>query len=102
MPFQVPTPLLIVLIQKNSVYLSTFRQIIGRFDAAVVKFDQTYPYGDAQDAFKEVTESLLSHENLIMTEVHVAGVVFSRVELTTVMFLNEIPSGIFYAIFDEF
>ena len=38
-----------------------------------MKFDETYPYGDAQDAFKEATKSLTTHENIIVAEVHVAG-----------------------------
>ena len=39
----------------------------------LVKFDETYPYGDAQDAFKAVAEASIDQENMLLTEVHVAG-----------------------------
>ena len=40
----------------------------------LVKYDETYPYGDAQDRFKEVVQDSLSQNKLLMAEVHVAGV----------------------------
>ena len=39
-----------------------------------MKYDETYPYGDAQDRFKEVVQDSMSQNKLLMAEVHVAGV----------------------------
>lgn len=42
----------------------------------MVKFDETYPYGDKQDTFKEVVEATLSQEDAIAAEIQVSGMVY--------------------------
>ena len=47
--------------------------MIHRFEAVLVKFDESYPYGDAQDIYKQVVTDSLSQDKLLMAEVHIAG-----------------------------
>lgn len=48
-------------------------QIINRHKVVLVKFDETYPYGDKQDAFKKVASSTISQPDLLVGEVQIAG-----------------------------
>ena len=48
-------------------------QIVPKFGAVLVKFDESYPYGEAQDAFKKVAEATLSQTELLLAEVNIAG-----------------------------
>ncbi|XP_052248541.1 endoplasmic reticulum resident protein 29-like [Dreissena polymorpha] len=59
---------------KGSVQLNSgvFDKIVGKHKVVLVKFDETYPYGDKQDAFKKVAEACASQEDLLIAEVHVA------------------------------
>ncbi|XP_064612893.1 endoplasmic reticulum resident protein 29-like [Liolophura sinensis] len=61
-------------IVKGSVSLNSgvFDKIINRHKVVLVKFDETYPYGDKQDAFKKVASSTISQPDLIIGEVQIA------------------------------
>ena len=48
-------------------------QIVEKHHAVLVKFDETYPYGDKQDQFKKVAEAAISQPNLLVAEVQIAG-----------------------------
>ena len=48
-------------------------QIIPKFKAVVVKFDEAYPYGEKHDAFKKVAEDVIGQDNLLIAEVNIAG-----------------------------
>lgn len=50
-----------------------FLQIVDKYKAVLIKFDETYPYGDKQDTFKAVVETTLSQSDLLCAEVQVAG-----------------------------
>lgn len=39
----------------------------------MVKFDETYPYGEKQDAFREVASSTMSSTDILCGEVQIAG-----------------------------
>ena len=56
-----------------------------------MKFDETYPYGDKQDAFKKVAEACASQEDLLIAEVHVAGKSLGHVS----KFCKEISNRLF-------
>ncbi|BFZ15820.1 hypothetical protein BsWGS_18859 [Bradybaena similaris] len=47
-------------------------QVVQKHKAVLVKFDETYPYGKKQDAFKEVAKSSLQQADLLVAEVQVA------------------------------
>ncbi|KAK3084535.1 hypothetical protein FSP39_014883 [Pinctada imbricata] len=59
---------------KGSLLLNSgiFDKVVGKFKAVLVKFDETYAYGEKQDAFKEVSEATLSNPDIICGEVQVA------------------------------
>ncbi|KAK7475668.1 hypothetical protein BaRGS_00033094 [Batillaria attramentaria] len=61
-------------IVKGSVQLNSgvFDKIIGKHRVVLVKFDETYPYGEKQDQFKKVAEASLSQPDLLVTEVQIA------------------------------
>lgn len=46
---------------------------MDKYKAVLIKFDETYPYGDKQDTFKAVVEATLSQSDLLCAEVQVAG-----------------------------
>ena len=39
----------------------------------LVKFDETYPYGEKQDVFKEVAKDTMSQSDVLVADVQVAG-----------------------------
>ena len=45
-------------------------QIIPKFKATLVKIDKIYPYGDKQDAFKQVAETTIEQKELLVAEIH--------------------------------
>jgi len=47
-------------------------QIISRFQVALVKFDESYPYGEKHDVWKQLADATLSQENLLLGEVNIA------------------------------
>ena len=53
--------------------LYAFFQIIGKFKATLVKFDEMYPYGEKHDEFKKVAKDSTSQPELLVAEVNVAG-----------------------------
>lgn len=71
------------LITHTCLYDADFRmwiivlQIVPKFTAALVKFDEAYPYGEKQDEFKKVAESSATQKELIVGEVNVLGDFFS-------------------------
>ncbi len=48
-------------------------QIVPKFKAALVKFDDAYPYGEKHDEFKKVAQQTISQTDLLVAEVNVAG-----------------------------
>lgn len=40
---------------------------------ALVKFDESYPYGEKHDEFKKVAESTVGNDELLLGEVNIAG-----------------------------
>lgn len=50
-----------------------FLQIVNKYKAVLIKFDETYPYGEKQDTYKAVVEATLSQSDLLCAEVQVAG-----------------------------
>ncbi|BFZ04348.1 hypothetical protein BsWGS_07387 [Bradybaena similaris] len=58
---------------QGSVTLNTnvFDKVISKHKVALVKFDETYPYGEKQDVFKEVAKSSISQPDLLVAEVPV-------------------------------
>ena len=48
-------------------------QIIPKFKAALVKFDEAYPYGEKHDEFKKVATETISQLDLLIGEVNIAG-----------------------------
>ncbi|XP_050409963.1 endoplasmic reticulum resident protein 29 [Patella vulgata] len=61
-------------IVKGSVPLNSgvFDRIISKHKAVLVKFDETYPYGEKQDEFKKVAESSSGQPDLLIAEVQIA------------------------------
>lgn len=59
---------------QGSVLLNSavFSKIVDKYKAVLIKFDETYPYGDKQDTFKAVVEATLSQSDLLCAEVQVA------------------------------
>ena len=48
-------------------------QILSKHKAVLVKFDETYPYGEKQDVFKEVAKDTMSQSDVLVADVQVAG-----------------------------
>jgi hypothetical protein len=48
-------------------------QIIEKHKAVLVKFDETYPYGEKQDEFKKVAQVSMAQKDLLIGEVQIAG-----------------------------
>ncbi|KAL8610823.1 hypothetical protein ACOMHN_056678 [Nucella lapillus] len=61
-------------IVKGSVNLNSgvFDKIVEKHRAVLVKFDETYPYGEKQDQFKKVAEAAISQPDLLIVEVQIA------------------------------
>ncbi|KAJ8312306.1 hypothetical protein KUTeg_009679 [Tegillarca granosa] len=59
---------------KGSVQLNSgvFDKILKKNKAVLVKFDETYPYGEKQDAFREVASSTMSSDDILCGEVQIA------------------------------
>lgn len=48
-----------------------FSQVVKKFKATVVKFDQSYPYGEKHDAYMKVAEASKNAPDLLIAEVGV-------------------------------
>ena len=48
---------------------ATFDKIVNKFRASLVKFDVAFPYGDKQDQFAKVAESVADVPDLLAAEV---------------------------------
>ncbi|XP_023946027.1 endoplasmic reticulum resident protein 29 [Bicyclus anynana] len=61
----------IVSADKGSVELSeyTFDKIVSKFDAALVKFDVAFPFGDKHDAFVALAQEAKELDELLFAEV---------------------------------
>jgi len=59
---------------QGSVQLNAgvFDKIVEKHKAVLVKFDETYPYGEKQDIYKKVVEGCLGQKDLLMAEVQVS------------------------------
>ncbi|XP_045172032.1 endoplasmic reticulum resident protein 29-like [Mercenaria mercenaria] len=59
---------------KGTVQLNSgvFDKIVDKHKSVLVKFDETYPYGDKQETFKKVAESCISQKDLLIAEVQIA------------------------------
>ncbi|VDI49889.1 endoplasmic reticulum protein 29 [Mytilus galloprovincialis] len=59
---------------KGSIQLNSgvFEKIVKHHKAVLVKFDETYPYGDKQDTFKEVVEATMSQDDALCAEIQVS------------------------------
>ncbi|CAD5125393.1 DgyrCDS13628 [Dimorphilus gyrociliatus] len=51
---------------------NTLEKIVPKFKAVLIKFDESYPYGEKQDVFKKVTEACLSQLEILTGEVHIS------------------------------
>jgi len=49
-------------------------QLVPKFKAALVKFDEMYPYGDKHKEFKKLAEAAISQPDLLVGEVNIAGI----------------------------
>ncbi|XP_014782649.1 endoplasmic reticulum resident protein 29 [Octopus bimaculoides] len=59
---------------KGSVPLNSgvFDKVISKHKAVLVKFDETYPYGEKQEQFKKVAQSSYVQPELLIAEVQIA------------------------------
>ena len=59
---------------KGSIHLNSgvFEKIIKHHKAVLVKFDETYPYGEKQDTFKEVVDATLSQPDALAAEIQIS------------------------------
>ena len=57
----------------SNIYVHVFFQLLPKFQATLVKFDESYPYGEKHDEFKKVAKATISQPDLLVGEVNVAG-----------------------------
>ncbi|KAI0227619.1 Endoplasmic reticulum resident protein 29 [Lamellibrachia satsuma] len=63
-----------IIVGSTPLNSGTFDKIVPRFKAALVKFDQMYPYGEEHDEFKKVATSAQVQQELLIAEVNVDDV----------------------------
>ena len=67
-----------------------------------MKFDETYPYGEKQDVFKEVAKDTISQTDVLVADVQIAGCVKKSCSCNKLAFFQLKIKNIHFKVFDIF